>query len=501
VNTFNQRVRRPMPRLRLGGALHERMAAPDRSSPHALSLRIDPAIAALTAIAFAAAFYRLGAKGLWVDEAFSANYARLDLSGLWHVVSGRDPNMGLYYVLLHFWVGIFGSSEPALRSLSAIVGALAIPFAVLLGTHLFGRPAGLVAGLLLALNPFFVQYEQIARSYALVVLLVLASCWAFVLALERPTRTRLLAWVLTSALSVYAHYFAALVLLAQLATLVAFAPRQTVRGRWLVPVAAVIALCMPAAVFASHEQGSGVEWIVTPSFADLLRVPSGITGGTGLAIVLSALACFGFIHAMRTGQRWQAEFVGAWLFVPVALDFIESRVGNPLFVTHYLIVVLPALLLLAAAGVAALPRRIAAVGACCLLVAVGLVYARSWYDEPSLEGYRGATAYVLGAAQRGDDIVYYPELALGGPSQGFAYYEFRSHTAGPRPIPLALTAASSSARPRRFWLVIRNSDVPRQRRDTIEAGVAAHYVAVARQTGFRNLTVILYRRRSSPRAG
>jgi mannosyltransferase len=500
VNTFDQRVRRPMPQLRFGGALGERLTAHEKSSPRAIALPIDPAIVALTAFALVAAFYRIGAKGLWVDEAFSANYARLDSGGLWHVVSGHDPNMGLYYVLLHFWVRVFGSTEPALRSLSAVVGALAIPFAALLGRRLFGRTAGLVAGLLLALNPFFLQYEQIARSYALAVLLVLASCYAFVLALGSPTRRRLLAYVLTSALAVYAHYFAALVLLAQAATLVAFAPRQVVRGRWLAPAAAVLALCLPAGVFASHEQGSGLEWIGTPSFSDLLRVPSGITGGSGLAILLCGLACFGFIHTMRTRRRWQAEFVGAWLFFPVALDFIESRFGHSLFVTHYLIVVLPALLLLAGAGVVALPRRVAAVGACCLLIAVALVYARSWYDEPSVEGYRGATGYVLGAAQPGDDIVYYPQLALGGPSQGFAYYEFRSHTAGPRQVRLALTSAAST-RPQRFWLVIRDSDVALQRRREIEAGVAAHYVAVARQSRFRNLTVILYRRRDSARSG
>ncbi|MHB8233293.1 MAG: glycosyltransferase family 39 protein [Solirubrobacteraceae bacterium] len=498
MNTFDQRLRRPLPRLRLGSALEERMTRQDESSPRAIALRIDPAIVTLMAIAFAAAFYRIGAKGLWVDEAFSANYARMNLSGLWHVISGRDPNMGLYYVLLHFWVRVFGPNEAALRSFSAIVGALAIPFAVLLGTRLFGRTAGLVAGLLLALNPFFLQYAQIARSYALAVMLVLASCYAFVLALQSPSRRRLVAYVLTSALSFYAHYFAALVLLAQAATLLAFAPREVVRGRWLVAAVAVIALCIPAGVFASREQASGVEWIGTPSFGDLLRVPSGITGGTGLAILLSALACYGFVQAMRRGRRWQAEFVAAWLFFPVALDFIESRLGHPLFVTHYLIVVLPALLLLAAAGVAALPRKVASIGACCLLIAVSLIYAKAWYDQPSLEGYRGATGYVLSAAQRGDEIVYYPELSLGGPSQGFAYYEFRSHTAGPRPTTLALTSAAS-AQPRRFWLVIRDSDVPRRRRREIEAGIAARYAAVARETRFRNLTLILYRRRSSSR--
>jgi uncharacterized membrane protein len=52
------------------------------------------------------------------------------------------------------WAGAFGSEEAAIRSLSALLGALAIPFAVLLGTRLFGRAGGLIAGLPLGLNPF-----------------------------------------------------------------------------------------------------------------------------------------------------------------------------------------------------------------------------------------------------------------------------------------------------------------------------------------------------------
>ena len=73
------------------------------------------------------------------------------------------------------WRELFGSGKIALRSLTVLLGSLAVPVMVLLGTRLFGRPAGLVAGLLLALSPFLVHYEQTARSYALVVLLVVLS--------------------------------------------------------------------------------------------------------------------------------------------------------------------------------------------------------------------------------------------------------------------------------------------------------------------------------------
>src|SRR2546425_3307417 len=113
-------------------------------------------------------FLRLGAKSGWLDEAESVAHARLGVRSLLHVLDGGDPNMGLYYVLLHFWIRIFGESESAVRGLSVLFGVLAVPAIYLVGARLFGRAAGLVAALLLAVNAFFIQYAQEARSYSLV---------------------------------------------------------------------------------------------------------------------------------------------------------------------------------------------------------------------------------------------------------------------------------------------------------------------------------------------
>src|ERR1700733_3304527 len=165
---------------------------PDRTVPaDRLTRRIDlttAATAALTVLAFAVASYHLGTKSMWLDEAVSADHARLGFSGLWKVLSGGHPNMGLYYVLLHFWVRIFGYGEAAVRSMSVVLAAWAVPAIVALGRRLFGAATGLIAGLLLALAPFFVQYEQTARSYGLLVLLVVLSSYFFIRMLEKPTR-------------------------------------------------------------------------------------------------------------------------------------------------------------------------------------------------------------------------------------------------------------------------------------------------------------------------
>ena len=50
--------------------------------------------------------YRLGTPSIWFDEAFSVELARQPLPLLWHIIWGPEPNMELYYLFLHFWLGL-----------------------------------------------------------------------------------------------------------------------------------------------------------------------------------------------------------------------------------------------------------------------------------------------------------------------------------------------------------------------------------------------------------
>src|SRR5436309_10978752 len=73
--------------------------------------------------------YRLGNPSIWFDEAFSVELARQPLPLLWHILFGLEPNMELYYLLLHGWLAVTGmlgqhSTEFVVRLPSAIFGAL-----------------------------------------------------------------------------------------------------------------------------------------------------------------------------------------------------------------------------------------------------------------------------------------------------------------------------------------------------------------------------------------
>src|SRR5436309_2114673 len=120
--------------------------------------------------------------------------------------------MLLYYLLLRTWVHL-GSSEFVVRLLSVIFGVAAVPMVYLLGRDLFSRATGMIAAALLAVHAFHIYFSQEARSYALLVLLLIVSAYFFArLAASPERRLYRLGYPVASAPAFYAHLFALLVI-------------------------------------------------------------------------------------------------------------------------------------------------------------------------------------------------------------------------------------------------------------------------------------------------
>jgi uncharacterized membrane protein len=123
----------------------------------------------LVIIVFAALLriYALGSKSLWFDEAYSVEQAQFTQSQIW---SGkRDPfHPPLYYSVLRVWIELAGSSEVAVRLLSAFASILGLAVFYLFGRKLLGKDVALVAASLLAFSPLDLWYAQEARMYAVV---------------------------------------------------------------------------------------------------------------------------------------------------------------------------------------------------------------------------------------------------------------------------------------------------------------------------------------------
>jgi len=112
-------------------------------------------------------------QSLWLDEATSVLAAsKLSYSAIIHQFSPGDFHPPAFYLLLKFWIDIFGSSEVAVRSLSVVFGVVTIYLVYSLTHKLFDNATALIAALLLATAPLHIYYSQEARMYVLETLLV-----------------------------------------------------------------------------------------------------------------------------------------------------------------------------------------------------------------------------------------------------------------------------------------------------------------------------------------
>jgi len=128
-------------------------------------------------------FYLLDGQSFWNDEGNSARIAERSLQLITEGAAG-DIHPPLYYYLLHVWRGLFGSSEFALRSLSAVLGVLVVGLTFLIGRRVFSAGVGLLAAFVAAINPFQIYYSQEARMYMLLAVISAAATFFLLRLLE-----------------------------------------------------------------------------------------------------------------------------------------------------------------------------------------------------------------------------------------------------------------------------------------------------------------------------
>jgi uncharacterized membrane protein len=115
----------------------------------------------------------LGSRPFWLDEVFTLQRVRLAPAALIHD-SLIAHHMPTYFLLLSAFASL-DNPQFWLRMPSAILGALAVMLVFLIGQRIAGRTAGIVAALVLGLSPAALAYSQEARSYSLVMSLILLA--------------------------------------------------------------------------------------------------------------------------------------------------------------------------------------------------------------------------------------------------------------------------------------------------------------------------------------
>ncbi|MGA9633947.1 MAG: glycosyltransferase family 39 protein [Solirubrobacterales bacterium] len=340
------------------------------------------AVVGLTAIAAILRFATLDVQSFYSDETVTAVLMRMDFGGMLGQLSSSESAPPLYYILAWAWGNVFGTGEVGLRSLSALAGTAVIPVAYLAGTRLRTPRVGLIIAALAAVNPMLVWFSQEARVYALFSLLAALSFFAFVTALKDPRPRTILLWALASAVALAVHYFAAFLIVPEVALLL-MAGRER-RGILLgsAGVAIVALALLPLAV--EQRNNGGTEWISQNSIPSRVAdtgfqylVGPNTPAPLIIPPIAAALVVAGLWLLVRRGSvedRAAAKVAAIVGVTAIAVPLLAAIVGPDTFLQKTMIMALLPLALVVAIGLGA--RRagkvglVAAGGLCALGVAV-----------------------------------------------------------------------------------------------------------------------------------
>lgn len=344
----------------------------------------------------------LGSSPLWADEVDSVSAALRPLPALVRLLHHQDAPLGAYYLALHGWTRIAGTSASALRLPSALAVLVAVALTAWLGHRIIGPAGGLVAGLLLATNPFVLSFGTNARPYALALAAAVGAMLLVTWAPEAPGRLRRLTYAGVVVIGMYAHLFFGLVVLAQLLGLLLC--RRPLRP-WLLPVALAALTSSPLLLLAARQTAE-VGYLHRPGLLSLPGWLQAMAGGQGWLVAPAVLVLLAALPAGLAAWR-RHGLLAAWLVVPGPILLLVSLV-HPLYLNRYVLESAPALSLLLAL---CLIRRLGRPGPALAVALIALSAATSASTQGAAYRYedlRAATDAVLDRSAPGDASVLLP---------------------------------------------------------------------------------------------
>lgn len=363
------------------------------------------------------------------DELFSVYFARSGPGFLlgpgWH----EETNPPLYFLILAGWIGLFGSTALAIRSLSLLALAATLPVVRRIGQVLgLGGTAWLAAALFLA-SPLAARYALMARPYALWLLVLALALLALVEALHAVAPRRVLSWgagfAAAALVALYLHDSSVIFIAAADAVfLVAWLTRRPIQSHrlaaWALPQLLTLALGAPQLlIILAQHNSANIAWIPPPSLAGAILAGIELLTGReyplhdiqGPALALSLLILL--VLAPLTAPRSMRPLAG------LILLGLSLCLGAGLLLPRVALWLLLALALIAAGALARLVPAWVRVPAIGLVLSMALLDTASclWNFRP--EPWREFLAVLEAERRPGDAVV----LFNGAPATALRYYQ------------------------------------------------------------------------------
>lgn len=283
---------------------------------------------------------------IWHDEGFSAMIINESVGDI-IAKTINDVHPPFYYLVLHFWQSIFGSSVISLRGFSVACGIATVLLLYLLLRKITDEKVAKLGAFFAAIGPFLVRYSDEMRMYSLAALLAVAATYLLVTALQARSRKRWLWWTaygLIVAAGMYTQYFFVLLVPVHVAYALythkwKLAHLLRDSGWWLGNLLAggLFAIWLPSMIAQLSRVQQGF-WIPPTSIES---IPNTISYFMVYSNMLTPILGYTLIVALALSplflvkrERANAWLLVGWLIVPMLVVFLLS-ISRPVFLDRY----------------------------------------------------------------------------------------------------------------------------------------------------------------------
>jgi uncharacterized membrane protein len=292
-------------------------------------------------------------QNVWFDEGYSIQLARRPIAEL-IALTAVDAHPPFYYLLLKAWASMFGWSEFAIRSLSALLAALTGAAILVLIKALFDRKVMLATIPFVIIAPFFLRYGYEIRMYALVGLIGVVATFVLYKAMHATKKRWWVLYAFLVALGMYTLYMSAVVWMAHVVWLLLYTRKS---GRRFFTQPWVLAYVGSVILFApyiptlihqlTHSALPGIGSVLTISGLSgvlsimLSYVPNWEIGGLLSIALLTILGlgiyiCRAIMNKAPELTRRHLSLLLLCFFVPLVFYIVVSLLPKPFFIPRYL---------------------------------------------------------------------------------------------------------------------------------------------------------------------
>lgn len=282
-----------------------------------------------------------------MDEPYTVFSVQGDFQALAAALN-YEGNPPLFFVLLHYWIKLFGIGVVSVRFLPMLFSSIAVVFIYLIGKKYYNSLVAVIASLLYTFSNLNIMEAHDTRAYTLFVLLSTASMYLYLLIIDSNSKKHIVTLTVVNALMVYANIFSVFIIFIQgLYALLIPEVRKKILKQYLISSLVLFVLSLPYFVWKSDtllaKSGGGTQF--PTSQLSTIHVPLWAFTNYDLnTILLSVVVLMAFIlTAVIIRRRFSTSdmVIFGWFLIPYILMFaISYRVAitNP----KYMIYISPA---------------------------------------------------------------------------------------------------------------------------------------------------------------